>query len=105
MSWLRILTVVAATALMGAMALPAGAAPLGAGAAKSVASTESATTQVHYRSYRHCHRRHGRRYCHGHHRAYRSYGWPGIGLYFGTGRRHHGGHHGHHGHHRGRMHH
>ena len=90
MPWWRILTVVAATALAGAMTTPASAAPYGAGVAKTAASSESAATQVHYRRYRHCHRRHGRRYCHGHRGYYRSYGWPGVNLYFGGSRRHHG---------------
>jgi len=98
MSWWRVLPVVAAMALAGAMATPASAAPYGAGVAKTEALSESAATQVHYRRYQHCHRRHGRRYCHGHRRYYRS-GGPGISLYFGGSRRHHGHHR------RGRRHH
>ncbi len=73
------------------------------------ATTQKLTENVHYRGYRHCHRRYGRRRCHG---GYAYYGGPSIYLGFG-GRRHHhfrgyrggGGHMMHRGGMRGRMHH
>jgi hypothetical protein len=46
--------------------------------------TQKLTEPVHYRGYRHCHRRYGYRRCHG---GYAYYG-PSIYLGFG-GRRHH----------------
>jgi hypothetical protein len=48
--------------------------------------TQKLTSPVHYRGYRHCHRRYGHRRCHGGY-AYYGYG-PSIVLGFG-GRRHH----------------
>ena len=59
--------------------------------AHNIGVTQKLTQAVHYRSYRHCHRRYGHRRCHGGH-AY--YGGPGIFLGFG-GRRHHHHHHHH----------
>jgi hypothetical protein len=94
MSW-KIFTIVAAMGFAGLMASPASAAPAGLGVFKSATATDTSATKVHWRRYRHCHRRHGRRYCHGR-RHYRSYGWPGISLYFGTGHRHHRHHRRHH---------
>lgn len=59
----------------------ANAGPVVAGFAKSTVVDRAELQQVHYRPYRHCHWRWGRRYCHG---GYR----PGVGLYFGPGYRH-----------------
>ena len=80
----------------------AGAAPVGP--IQNAMTTEKVDLQtVHYRPYRHCHRRWGRRWCHG---GY-SYG-PSINFYFGRGHRHrhfghrHHRHHGFGGHHRHR---
>jgi hypothetical protein len=67
--------------------MPATAAPLSPPAKASVSG--KITSPVHYRPYRHCHRRHGYRRCHG---GYAYYGGPGIYLGFG-GRRHHHHHH------------
>lgn len=97
MSWWRIFTIAAVMSFAGLMASPASAAPSGLGVLRAATAPDTSATKVHWRRYRHCHRRHGRRYCHGRrHRYYDYYGWPGISLYFG-GRRHH-----HHRHHRGR---
>jgi hypothetical protein len=69
----------------------AGAAPLG----NTTVNTEHTQLQkVHYRNYRHCHWRNGRRWCHGgYRRGYRGNYGPGISLYIGPrwgwGRRHH----------------
>lgn len=53
--------------------------------------------EVHYRDFRHCHWRHGHRWCHGGYRYYNDYGYsPGIVLrfgHFGHHHHHHGGHH------------
>jgi hypothetical protein len=85
------------------LAAPASAAPLAAGAL--AAATQSSTgliAEVHYRPYRHCHWRYGRRWCHGPH--YYG-GWGGYG-YYGIYPRHrywrHRHHRHHHHHHRGR---
>jgi hypothetical protein len=77
------------------------AAPL---ATKDLLKNQASVAQpVHYRGFRHCHRRWGYRRCHG---GY-AYGYrPGVFIGFGTGRRHWGGghrHHRFHGH-RGRRH-
>lgn len=91
---IRILSLAAMCAAL-AVATPASAAPIGAAALKGVTTNiDSAASKVHYRRYRHCHRRYGRRRCHGR-RHYRSgrYGWPGFGIYFGK-RHHHRHHHG-----------
>ena len=97
---MRILSILSAAAMCIAglmMTSPASAAPLGAVALQAAAQSDSAAQQVHWRGYRHCHWRHGRRYCHG--RRYgRVYGWPGVGIYVGP--RHHHRHHWHRGHHR-----
>jgi hypothetical protein len=76
------------------------AAPLAA--SKDLLRNQASVVQpVHYRSFRHCHRRWGYRRCHG---GYAYYGYrPGVFIGFGSGRRHWGGHHrfhGHRGHHR-----
>ena len=64
------------------------AAPLAPG--QGVSLTNKLTTPVHYRGYRHCHRRYGYRHrrCHGGY-AYYGYG-PSIVLGFGSRRHHHG---------------
>ena len=54
--------------------------------AHGIATTQKLMQPVHYRGYRHCHRRYGYRRCHGGY-AYYGYG-PSIVLGFG-GRRHH----------------
>lgn len=94
MSW-KIFTIVAAMGCAGLMASPASAAPAGFGVLKSAAAADTSAMNVHWRRHRHCHRRHGRRHCHGR-RHYRSYGWPGVSLYFGTRHRHHRHHRRHH---------
>lgn len=69
------------------------------------AASESAYVQlVHFRNWRHCHWRHGNRWCHGRH--YESYG-PGVNLYldFGGNRFRHNHHHRHFGHHQQPRHH
>lgn len=102
MTWWGVLTIAAALSVAPLMASPASATPTALGSVKAArAGGASATTPVHWRRYRHCHWRHGRRVCHGrrHHRRYYYDGWyglPGVGIYFG-GRRHHHRHH-----HRGR---
>jgi hypothetical protein len=95
MSWWRVLTIVAALGFTGLMASPASAAPSGLGTLKGATTFDSSATKVHWRRYRHCHWRHGRRHCHGR-RHYDDYGWPSFGIYFGTGHRHHRHHRGHH---------
>jgi hypothetical protein len=59
---------------------------------KIVVPDNAGVEQVHWRRYRHCHRRWGRRRCHGgrHYRGYRYWGGPGIHLYIGKGHRHRG---------------
>jgi hypothetical protein len=69
------------------MANPASAAPSGLGVLKGATTVDSSATKVHWRRYRHCHYRHGRRRCHGQ-RHYRSFGWPSVGIYFGEKRHH-----------------
>lgn len=101
MSWWRVSAIVAAASFAGLMASPVSAAPPGLGVLKPAIEIPPATKNVHWRRYRHCHRRrYGRRRCHGRRRyRYYDYGWPGIGLYFGFGKRHHR-HHRHHRRHR-----
>lgn len=90
--------------LLMAMGLsgPASAAPVGAGAL--AAATERAAPggveTVHYRPYRHCHWRYGRRWCHGPHFGYYGYGFgPGWGYGGGYyGKKHWKKHHHHHHH-------
>jgi hypothetical protein len=65
---------------------PANAAPVGLHLLKSATSNSAVAEKVHWRGYRHCHRRYGYRRCHGGY-AYYGYG-PSIVLGFG-GRRHH----------------
>jgi len=97
MSWWRTLTIVAALGFAGLMASPASAAPSGLGTLKGATAFDSSATKVHWRRYRHCHRRYGRRRCHGGRRGdYYDYGWPSFGIYFGTGHRHHRHHRRHH---------
>ena len=98
MSWWRVLTIVAALGFAG-LASPASAAPSGLGVLKGATTVDSSATNVHWRRYRHCHYRKGRRYCHGR-RHYRSYGWPSFGVYFGEKRRYHHRRHHHRKHHR-----
>jgi hypothetical protein len=75
-------TMIAAAFALGALQFSgasAHAAPMpAAGLAKSIAVDQTGLQQVHWRPYRHCHWRWGRRYCHG---GYR----PRVGLYFGPG--------------------
>lgn len=88
---------IAALCAGGVMAAsPASAAPIGAaGLTKTATGAELGATKVHYRRYRHCHRRWGRRRCHGrrHCRRWGYYGWPGISLHFGKKRHHRHRHH------------
>ena len=65
---------------------PANATPIGMDLLKSATGKSAVAEKVHYRGYRHCHRRYGYRRCHGGY-AYYGYG-PSIVLGFG-GRRHH----------------
>ena len=87
--------------LFGSAAMAAPVSP-----AHGTGFAQKLTQPVHYRGYRHCHRRYGYRRCHGGY-AYYGYG-PSIVLGFG-GRRHHRHHYrgfrggGHHMMHRGRM--
>ena len=96
---------VAVIGMASALFAPAQAAPT-SGLAGTKADTGVAN--VNYRPYRHCHWRHGRRWCHGPHYGYGydyyGYGYsPGIYLRFGHGHRHGHRHrfHGHRGIHRG----
>jgi hypothetical protein len=78
-----------ATAALSLFALatgPASATPIGLDLLKSATSNSAVGEKVHWRGYRHCHRRYGYRRCHGGY-AYYGYG-PSIVLGFG-GRRHH----------------
>ena len=91
-------TIVAAVlaAAAASFAPAANAGPLGA-FQKNSNVERSDLQQVHWRGYRHCHRRYGRRYCHGGYRGYRHYGYgPGITLRFGFGPRWHRHRHHHH---------
>jgi len=70
------------------VSVPVSAAPVGTGAL--AAATERAAPAggletVHYRPYRHCHWRYGRRWCHGPH----YYGYYGYGPGWGGSYRHH----------------
>jgi hypothetical protein len=90
---LRLKALAIATMCAGGLmaAAPASAAPLGAaGLLETATSTERGVSKVHYRRYRHCHRRYGRRRCHGRRHYRRGYGidLPGVSLYFGERRRH-----------------
>lgn len=83
----------AALGALSVLTSSADAAPLTAGRS-AVAPTSSAVDSVHYRDWRHCHWRHGERWCHGgYDRGYDRGG--GIVLRFGSGHRRNwdGGHH------------
>ncbi len=69
---------------------PASATPTGLDLLKSTSSNSALAERVHWRGYRHCHRRRGYRRCHGPRHFYRGRG-PGIYLYLGSRHRH--GHH------------
>lgn len=92
MNRFRILAVAAAGAAV-LLASPASAAPAGSGTEPLRAATVTGdmVQKVHWRRYRHCHRRYGRRRCHGGRRYYRYGVLPGVGIYIG--RRHHHRHH------------
>lgn len=81
--------VVVAMALGWGVAMPASANPVGPGAATAAKVAAGQVETVHFRRWRHCHRRYGRRWCHG--RRYYSpyYYGPGISLYFGPRFGHH----------------
>lgn len=67
----------------------ANAAPLGS--TKTVSGAEQSQAQtVDYRGHRHCHRKHGRKWCHGE-SSYRRSDGPGVSIYIGPrhGHRHH----------------
>lgn len=81
-------TTIAALCVAGALAAPASAAPVGLSQTKGY-STNTAVQKVEWRPYRHCHRRYGRRWCHGGRRYDRWGGGPGINIYIGTGRKDH----------------
>lgn len=86
---MRKLVISCATVALSLFALATGSAnatPIGLDLLKSATSKSAVTQPVHYRGYRHCHRRYGYRRCHGGY-AYYGYG-PSIVLGFG-GRRHH----------------
>jgi hypothetical protein len=90
-----VFTIVAAMGFAGLMASPASAAPSGMDMLKGATTIDPSASKVHWRGYRHCHRRYGRRRCHGGPRYYDNYyGWPGISLYFGSRRGHHHRRHG-----------
>jgi hypothetical protein len=74
----------------------ANAAPVGA-LQQTMKVERPELQQVDWRPYRHCHRRHGRKWCHGGARRHGYYGYqPGVQLFVGPRR----GHHHHHRHHR-----
>ena len=87
MSFARI-AAVAALCIGGALATPASAAPAGLSHTKGY-TTSTAVEKVNWRPYRHCHRRYGRRRCHGGRRYNRWGGGPGVNIYLGTGGKHH----------------
>jgi hypothetical protein len=92
MSLKKLLTSAALAALACLFANAATAAPL-APASDLLKNQASVAQPVHYRGFRHCHRRWGYRRCHG---GY-AYGYrPGLFIGFGAGRRHWGGGHRHH---------
>jgi hypothetical protein len=78
---------VAALCVGGALATPATAAPAGLTHTKGY-TTNARVERVDWRPYRHCHRRYGRRWCHGG-RRYNRWGGPGINIYIGSGGRKH----------------
>lgn len=89
-NWL--LSAVGAVAL-GALAMPAQAAPVGALTGNAAAAQEQGASMAEQVRHR-CYRRFGEWVC-PRHRYYRHYGYgPGINLYFGK-RRHHHRHHKH----------
>lgn len=67
----------------------ASAAPLAT--APPLAGQSSDVENIHWRGWRHCHWRHGDRFCHGGRRWGRDFDGPGIYLNFGDrhGHRHH----------------
>lgn len=76
----------------------ANAAPVGA-IQQAIKGDRAELQQVDWRPYRHCHRRHGRKWCHGGQR-YGYYGYnPGVSVFIGRPRHHHHHRH-HHRHHR-----
>ena len=77
-----------AMGLVGLLASPANAAPTGLDVLKSATAFSPAAEKVHWRRYRHCHRRWGHRRCHGPRRYYRGWG-PGIYLHIGPRHRGH----------------
>ncbi len=88
-------TFLAATLAAASLSLGgnANAAPVGAiGKAVSTEQTNN-LQQVHYRSYRHCHRgKYGRRWCHSGYRRYGYYDYgyqPGFSIYIGPRFGHH----------------
>lgn len=66
-------------------AAPASALPKGPVSSETGAA--SIVDNVHWRGWRHCHWRHGERFCHGG----RRWGWggPGVTIDIAPGRRHH----------------
>ena len=88
MSFARI-AALTALCIGAALATPASAAPSGLSHTKGY-TTNTAVEKVNWRPYRHCHRRYGRRWCHGGRRYNRWGGSPGINVFIGTGgRKHH----------------
>jgi len=84
-------TLLAAVLVVGALAAgaPASAAPVGA-IPKALAADTVNLQAIDWRPYRHCHRRHGRKWCHGGRRSgYSGYGYqPGVSIYIGPRHRH-----------------
>jgi hypothetical protein len=93
MSLRKLLAPAALAASLCLFANVAAAAPAGPAKDLLLRSQTSVAEPVHFRSFRHCHRRWGHRRCHG---GY-VYGYrPGVFIGFGSGRRHWGGGHRHH---------
>lgn len=84
------LGMIAGAALLAlGMAAPASAAPLGAATAAAVQpAATNGIEKVHYRRYRHCHYRYGKRWCHGGKRYYNGYYSPGVNIYIGPKYKH-----------------
>ena len=78
---IAMLALVFSPSLFGSAAIAAPVSPT-----HGINTVQKVKQPVHYRGYRHCHRRYGYRRCHGGY-AYYGYG-PSIVLGFG-GRRHH----------------
>lgn len=86
-----ILAAVLAAASLHLGGASANAAPVGP-IQKAADTQRSDLQQVDWRPYRHCHRRHGRKWCHGGaaNRGYGYYGYrPGVSLYIGPRYKHH----------------